>query len=347
MKVLNTSTAKRESYAVKFDFSLMWESALGIAAITYTEMLSTLDQPQDYWDNIFDSITGELSKELDLVQKENTWKALLQLLHESNSQSISEFTNFVLNVEDEQIRFYCLPYMGNNYEQIRTAAAKGDQIAIQRSIEITSGHKFFPHYIKFIANVDISILREHVINVLTKWYEEIVLPNSEHLTSILTRDVNLKKEQKAKLTAEEFVSWVTGGIEYLPEPTVTHVLLIPHFIYRPWTIEAKIKNTKIFYYPVHNDSIHPNDKYVADHLLMLKHKALGDVFRLKILKLLFEKDRSLQELTTLLDISKSTIHHHLSILRSARLVLVNRSIYSLNIHVLTTLDFELKQYLNK
>ncbi|WP_214484359.1 hypothetical protein [Bacillus sp. SM2101] len=110
-----------------------------------------IDQPQVYWDNIFDSITGELSKEFDLVQKENTWIALLQLLHESNSQSISDFTNFVLNVEDEQLRFYCLPYMGNNYEQIRTAVGKGDQIAIQQSIEITSGHKFFPRYIKFIA----------------------------------------------------------------------------------------------------------------------------------------------------------------------------------------------------
>ncbi|MDX8363325.1 hypothetical protein [Cytobacillus sp. IB215316] len=95
MKVLKTLTVTREFYAVKFDFSLLLESALGIVAITYTERLNTLDQPQVYRDNIFDSITGELSKKFDLVQKENTWKALLQLLHESNSQSISDFTNFV------------------------------------------------------------------------------------------------------------------------------------------------------------------------------------------------------------------------------------------------------------
>ncbi len=41
MKVLNTSTVTREFYAVKFDFSLLCESALGIAAITYTERLNT------------------------------------------------------------------------------------------------------------------------------------------------------------------------------------------------------------------------------------------------------------------------------------------------------------------
>ena len=31
-----------------------------------------------------------------------------------------------------------------------------------------------------------------------------------------------------KMKPEEFVEWATGGVHYMPEPSVHHVLLIPN-----------------------------------------------------------------------------------------------------------------------
>ena len=70
----------------------------------------------------------------------------------------------------------------------------------------------------------------------------------------------------------------------------------------------------MFHYPIANESIPPEDTYTPSYFLVLKHKALGDEARLRIVKILFEKERTLQEITERLQLGKSTIHHHLKLL---------------------------------
>lgn len=63
-------------------------------------------------------------------------------------------------------------------------------------------------------------------------------------------------------------------------------------------------------------------------------KALSDPTRRRILELLSEKDRSAGEIADCFSITKSSISHHLNILKNANLVLDERQgqtiIYSLN-----------------
>ena len=129
---------------------------------------------------------------------------------------------------------------------------------------------------------------------MTLWFNEVISPELERITQILQTDYESKMKMKEKMSPEELVQWATGGINYLPEPSVYKVLLIPQYVYRPWTIEADIENTKVFYYPVANESLSPNDKYMPNIFLVLKHKALGDEIRLRIVKLLSKRDYSLQ-----------------------------------------------------
>jgi len=101
----------------------------------------------------------------------------------------------------------------------------------------------------------------------------------------------------------------------------------------------------VYYYPVANESIYPNDRYAPNNFLVLKHKALGDEARLRMVKLLYEGDRTLQEITEHLDVGKSTIHHHLKILRSANLVGIVDSKYSLKRNAIDLLAKELEYFL--
>ena len=185
--------------------------------------------------------------------------------------------------------------LGERYEEKRRLAASKDVNAIHELMELTKDHQFFSTYIRFICDVDVQVLKAHLITVMTGWYESVIQKEEEEILSILKRDYEAKVEMNKKMKPEEFVEWTTGGVHYMPEPSVHYVLLIPQMTYRPWNIEADIEDTKVFHYPVANESIHPEDPYEPNFLVQ-KHKALGDEARLRIVKCCSKKNEHCRKL---------------------------------------------------
>lgn len=347
MKIIDLSKGRRETYEIKMKYSLLWESALGIAAITNEKLKHTLEFMSPFSEKNFDPISKELEKELDYVTKNNTWKSLLQLLYYYDHHDLCSFESFVNSLSEENLKFYCIPYLGTEMQQLRLSASKGDTDALEKILEHVSDNEFFSTYIRYVVEVNPSFLKEHLISVLTKWHNEIIVNESDRYDKLLKRDILSKNKMLSQLDSEAFVEWATGGRRYAPEPSVTNVLLIPHFIYRPWTVEADFEGTKVFFYPISNESLSPEDKLIPDQFLILKFKALGDETRLKIIKLLHEKEMSLQEISVQLNIAKTSVHHHLSILKSARLVITSGGEYSINRSAVDILDKEFHRFLNK
>lgn len=347
MKVFSTTGRKQEKYQVEIKHSILWECALGIAAITNNRLLDSLEKPESYWKDIRLSLSKDLQAHLDYVETNNTWKALLQLLHQKDFSSLEVFTEYIDKLTERELIYQCIPFISENYQPIREQAADKNESAIEQLREATKDNPFFPSYISFICKVDEKQLKQHLITVMSGWFESVVQPELNKLTSILQTDAQAKEKMKQKMEPEEFVEWATGGISYLPEPSVYKVLLIPQYIYRPWNIAADLKGIKVYYYPVSNESISPSDKYMPSNFLVLKHKALGDEFRLRMVKLLFEKSRTLQEITEKLEMGKSTIHHHLKILRSAQLVGIEDGKYVLKNSAITSIAKELEQYIQQ
>lgn len=348
MNVLNIAGRQRESYQIHLDYSLLWESALGIAAITNSRLFDTLEKKREF-ERQLEMMPRELSLELNYVEKNNTWKCLLQLLHsyQITSPEVNKFVAYINDLPEEELKFICLPYIGDNAQEIRKRAAQGSKESLHALKELTSEISFFPTYIEFINQVNVAELKNHLISVFSKWYETFIHPISEELDAILKNDFENKAVMQKKMNAEEFVGWATGGISYVPEPSIQNVLLIPQLTYRPWNIESYIEGTKVFYYPVSNESISPGDRYLPNYFLIQKHKALGDEVRLRMVKLLFERDYTLQEIAEKLELGKSTAHHHLKILRAATLVEVKSSKYRLRDASLNSLYKELELYLNQ
>ena len=79
------------------------------------------------------------------------------------------------------------------------------------------------------------------------------------------------------------------------------------------------------------------------------HRALGDDTRLRILRLLRDRDWYLTEIAERLELSKPTIKHHLAQLRAAGLVTLTEegglSYFSLRRDRLDDASSELKRYL--
>jgi len=344
VEVISTTGRKRETYQVEIKHSPLWECALGIAAITNRRLLDSLDKPTIYWKEVRANLSKDLQAQLDYVETNNTWKALLQLLHQKDFSSLDAFIEYINNLTDRELIYQSIPFIAETYQSIREQAADKNVDAIEQLREATMDNPFFPSYISFICTIDSKQLKQHLIDVMSGWYDSVIRPDLEKLTFILQTDVQAKESMKKKMKPEEFVEWATGGVKYMPEPSVYKVLLIPQYIYRPWNITADLEGTKVYYYPVSNESISPSDKYMPSHFLVLKHKALGDEVRMRMVKLLFEKSRTLQEMTEKLALGKSTIHHHLKILRSAQLVGIEEGKYVLKTRAIASLAKELERY---
>ncbi|MEK7016074.1 ArsR/SmtB family transcription factor [Bacillus sp. FSL R9-9410] len=347
MEVFHVTSRKRETYNIQMKYSILFECALGIAAITHKRLIDTLEKTQSEWEEIRQSLSVEMREHLQFVEENNTWKSLLQLLYEGDFQDLSQFIANIDSLSEEDLKYICLPFLGEVYEEKRRLAVSGEASAIHELKELTHDHQFFSTYIEFVCHVDVRELKTHLIAVMTGWYDSVVKKEAEEIVFILQRDYEAKTEMNKKMQPEEFVEWATGGVTYMPEPSVHHVLLIPQITYRPWNIEADIEDTKVFHYPVANESIHPEDPYEPSYFLVHKHKALGDEARLRIVKLLFEQERALQEITERLQLGKSTVHHHLKLLRSAKLVDIQDGKYVLRKKAVQSLAKELDAFLNR
>ncbi|RLQ94349.1 ArsR/SmtB family transcription factor [Falsibacillus albus] len=345
MKVLHMTSKKRETYHIEIKSSLLWECAFGIAAFTNEPLLHTLNKPQHEWKQHTQTFPKRLLKNLDKVAKHNTWKSLLQILHQGDFPDIPSFKKYIMDSPANKFKLEIIPFIGQAHQEDRICAAKGDSSARTRLMEAAKENPFFPSYIEYVCSSDTDELKPHLCEVMEDWHQHFIMPQEDTIDSILRTDAESKKKMLHSKQPEELVEWATGGIQYHAEPSVHRCLLIPHYIYRPWNIEADLEGTKVFYYPIADESIDSGDRYQPSSQLVNKYKALGDETRLRIVKMLADGPMTLKELTAELSLGKSTIHHHLKLLKSARIVREQKSNYELNIQTIEATPLEMDRFL--
>lgn len=343
MNVLDTSF-KRSSFEIEIKHSILFECALGIAMFTYPKLHEQLEKTKVELEDLRKSISKELQSELDYCQQHNTWKMILQLLHQRDFYCLQDFLDHLDGLDQKQFTYLVFPYLDESQQTNRILASEGDNRAVKEMAAACVNHAFFSQMISFIAETETSELIAHIKSLMKGWFQEVT--KNKNVEQIFQRDVSEKKQLLAQSSPEKVVQWATGTV-YKPEVNVDRVLLIPHTIYRPWTIEANLEQTKVFYYPVSDDSLYGiPDSCQPPGYLVQAFKALADEKRLRILNLLSDSNRSLKELTEILDIGKTTIHHHLAILKSAHMVSVTGTMYSLNKSALGGYEASLLDYLN-
>ena len=111
-----------------------------------------------------------------------------------------------------------------------------------------------------------------------------------------------------------------NGIRWLSEPGVRRVVLAPSYLVRPYNFTFSGGDWRMFVYPVADEATEPNDPLAPPEGVLRLHRALGDDTRLRILRLLRDRDFYLTEIAERLELSKPTIKHHLAQLRAAGLV---------------------------
>jgi DNA-binding transcriptional ArsR family regulator len=225
------------------------------------------------------------------------------------------------------------------------AAQVGDPEAAQRILASWPEQKH-PWLAGLFGDADALVAA--VADRMAAWlprYQEI----EARVRQVIERDVALRADARASLGAAALIEQTTNGIRWLSEPGVRRVVLAPSYLVRPYNFTFTGGDWRIFVYPVSDTALEPPDPLAPPQGVLRLHRALGDDTRLRILRLLRDRDWYLTEIAERLSLSKPTIKHHLAQLRAAGLVTLTEegglSYYSLRRERLDDASSELRRYL--
>jgi DNA-binding transcriptional ArsR family regulator len=184
--------------------------------------------------------------------------------------------------------------------------------------------------------------------VLAAWLEHFA-QIEDRVTRMIERDYQQRADARRTLSGPELIEQTTGGIRFVSEPGIDRVILAPSYFARPYNFLLGSADWRMFGYPIADSALDGVDPLAPPQSVVRLHRALGDETRLRILRLLRDRDLYLTEIAQILELSKPTIKHHLALLRSAGLVTLTEeaglTYYSLRRDSLDAASSELKQFL--
>ncbi len=199
-----------------------------------------------------------------------------------------------------------------------SAAAGGDMEAVGRLSETVLA-KDKHEGLRYLLGMEPERTKSTIVEVLRRYADE-VFTDADEVGTALARDAAEKAALAQRLPADQAIEIATNGITVDVGADTTGVVLIPALAARPWVIITEAGTRKILCYGASVDM--EEDPDAPPTWVVKFYKALGDEKRLRILGVLREGPASLGELAHRLDLSKSTIHHHVGMLRAAGLVRV-------------------------
>lgn len=167
------------------------------------------------------------------------------------------------------------------------------------------------------AEDHLQILQRTLPLLVAEWHERYFSKLEAELFSRLKGELASRRELARQMSTEKLVEDSTGGMVFLREEGVHGVLLVPQYHYRPLNIFDLHQGRVVCWYPTPHV---PSGRGEICPELVRMGAALSDPQRLRILKLLSEKSMTFTELASSLDLAKSTVHHHVTMLKSAQLL---------------------------
>jgi DNA-binding transcriptional ArsR family regulator len=245
--------------------------------------------------------------------------------------------------------YYQRKFRTNTPLDIMLQAAEGDEEAQQQVLRTS-----FPEdncrqtFLRHLFTQDPIETKQQLLDILESGYERVFRDLEPQIMPIIERDAEAKRALSQAISLERLVEVATNGFELVPEPGLRKVVLIPSYVERPWNHPTEYQDAKVFIYPVADESI-AEDTSTPPLRLVRLIKALADERRLRILKMLMTGSYTLQEIADDFGAAKTTMHHHLAILRAAGLVLVqsDEKLYSLRQLNMPDINQMIDSYLKK
>jgi DNA-binding transcriptional ArsR family regulator len=173
-----------------------------------------------------------------------------------------------------------------------------------------------------LATAPAAQTKADVLDLVGTWAERVFLHVDPVAGEVIARDVEARRRRLANGDPVDAVRDALNGVELHPGPWVEAIVIVPTVAMRPYVVPVDTETGVIYLCPVADESFDA-DPAMPPRRLAKVAAALGDPLRLRILRLLVDEELGATELATRLGVDRTTLHHHLGILRSAGLLAIN------------------------
>ena len=320
------------------------------------EAPADLEVGDDWLDALNEGLSDRTRSGISDLGSGDIWVGLVALLPEAGQGgSVADFIDFLKGYDPVDLRFrlsQCYDMFGEQHQDLIADAAEGKEGASAEFLALEQFEK--PEMVRWAKTLAILLdknpqeTKDQILAILTSFQNEVFAPHEKEFRHNLEADFESKRAMTRRLSPERVIEIATSGITLSGEHTARPIVLMPSMIARPWVVMSAGPDFNVYAYSVSDENI-DIDPDAPPPWLMKVYKALGDDRRVRILRKLAESEASLAELTKDSDVAKSTLHHHLMLLRAAGLIGVHfgdTKRYSLRRDTITEAAASLDYYLN-
>lgn len=172
--------------------------------------------------------------------------------------------------------------------------------------------------------MEIEAVRGEVVAALGVWYEAVFAAEEARITPQVRREAEAMERRRAESPLADFILREMRGVQWQQPVGVRRYIFAPSVFCHPAVFMHFWRGALTFCIPI-EEKAQTEARAVADPRapeieMLWFFTALGDDTRLRILRLLAEREMYLTELAERLDLTKATIKHHMVRLRAAGLV---------------------------
>jgi DNA-binding transcriptional ArsR family regulator len=320
---------------IEIDGAISYEVVLTMwNLVSSKKYTNSFDLGTKWFTEVQDATPEDLKEEIVRFGGSNCtiWLSLLGLIsvapHPHDPDSVF---NWIGELNPQRLRRWILGYLGEQAAletnqgppapSLIEQAALGDIDSVREII----GSSMDPDGIDQVVamfEIDPIEMRDRMATALRRFRSEVFSKYEDEFGKAIAAAAAARRSVATRDSAKDVIEEVTNGLDYEIPLGVSRVILVPSMIVRPLSLIDQHRDTLIVCYGLADEFINLNPEAPPSWMVRF-YKALSDEKRLRILRRLSEGDTSLDELTELLDLSKSTVHHHITILRGAGLVRVS------------------------
>lgn len=167
-------------------------------------------------------------------------------------------------------------------------------------------------------------LHAEFMGIVRDWAEAVMAAFAPAALDAIAREADVRIDALSDADDDarrSVVSAATRGVSYEPPAWIEQIVIAPTVAMRPFLIPMELRETAIFLCSV-SDEAFEADPAAPPRQLVKVAAALGDERRLRVLHLLRDGELTATEIAERLGVDRTSLHHHLGILRSAGLLTI-------------------------
>jgi DNA-binding transcriptional ArsR family regulator len=200
-------------------------------------------------------------------------------------------------------------------------AIAGDPAARTEIIDVLGGHAASRNTLERLFATRPELVQAEIAAIVETWARRVFPVFADAALALTARDVEAKDRLFAEVPPREALLVATSGVAFDPNGWATEIVFVPTVALRPFIVPVEWRSTAIILGSVADEAF-DDDPAAPPRRLVQAAAALGDALRLRVLHELGDGELTASELADRVGVDRTTLHHHLGILRSAGLVTV-------------------------